>query len=162
MGRSKTPDELLFMASCDGDVAGVEGALAAGADIEARSAMEGMTALMLAAFNGHDAAVSVLLGKGADPDASVDDDRAQEHAWGVSGLWLQALWFAAHARSKACYKLLDVASGPPCAEMVKACQSVAGKEMGIWIERWNAFERDQEALEAVSLTGAAAAKNARL
>jgi len=57
-------DERLFRAATEGDLPGVEEALAAGAGLETRGGAD-MTPLMSAACGGHQKVVELLLGKGA-------------------------------------------------------------------------------------------------
>lgn len=58
-------EQELFHAAKEGDIAGIQAALRAGADINARFDV-GKTALMVAAENGQDAAVELLVKSGAD------------------------------------------------------------------------------------------------
>jgi ankyrin repeat protein len=68
--HSTTPSSsaALLLAAKDGDVAGVERALTAGADVDVRDARE-MTALMHAADKGRLGCVRVLVAAGADVNA---------------------------------------------------------------------------------------------
>jgi ankyrin repeat protein len=61
-------NELLFCAAGSNDLAGVDRALAQGADINARSSSVDTTPLICASGNGDDAMVKVLLARGADPN----------------------------------------------------------------------------------------------
>lgn len=57
-------EELLFQLSLDGDLEGVTASLEAGTNVNAMD-VDGRTALMFAAFNGHSEVVLMLLEKGA-------------------------------------------------------------------------------------------------
>ncbi|HYE13703.1 MAG TPA: ankyrin repeat domain-containing protein [Pyrinomonadaceae bacterium] len=61
--------EELLSAAARGRASDVERLLAAGADVEARSAAHNYTALVLAAAGRHTSVVEILLGGGADVDA---------------------------------------------------------------------------------------------
>jgi len=67
---SETADERLRQAAEQGDLEGVEAALAAGADLASADSPFGNTALHLAARRGHFEVVELLLAKGADPLAN--------------------------------------------------------------------------------------------
>jgi len=67
---SETADERLRRAAEQGDLEGVEAALAAGADLASADSTFGNTALHLAARRGHVDVVELLLAKGADPLAN--------------------------------------------------------------------------------------------
>lgn len=64
---SETVDERLRRAAEQGDLEGVEAALAEGADLASADSTFGNTALHLAARRGHVEVVELLLAKGADP-----------------------------------------------------------------------------------------------
>jgi Ankyrin repeats (3 copies) len=64
--RFSEQDEGLFRAARHGDAAGVERSLAAGAQVNAASPVDGKTALCRAAIFGHVDAVRALLEHGAD------------------------------------------------------------------------------------------------
>src|SRR5690349_2559341 len=73
-------DERLRRAAEQGDLEGVEAALAEGADLASADSTFGNTALHLAARRGHFDIVELLLAKGADPlanDASIGSSRVQ-------------------------------------------------------------------------------------
>ncbi|NJN26309.1 MAG: ankyrin repeat domain-containing protein [Cyclobacteriaceae bacterium] len=67
--------ESYFQGALDGDINPVRDALAQGADVNARDE-NGRTALMLAAFNGHDHIVRLLLSKDAKVDLTDQSDRS--------------------------------------------------------------------------------------
>jgi hypothetical protein len=69
-------DERLFRAARHGDRAGIEQALATGAEVNAASPLDGKTALFRAAVFGHADAVKALLGHGANPAAHGFDDKS--------------------------------------------------------------------------------------
>ncbi len=62
----------LIQAACKGDVAGVQKALAAGADVNWKMQW-GLTALMWAADQGHAPVVEILIAHGADVNAESED-----------------------------------------------------------------------------------------
>jgi len=64
--RFTEQDERLFRAARHGDAAGIEQALTAGAHLDARSPIDGKTALFRAAIFGHTIAVRTLLAHGAN------------------------------------------------------------------------------------------------
>lgn len=74
--RFSDADERLFKAARHGDGAAVEQALAAGADVNAASPIDGKTALFRAAVFGRAATVRTLLEHGADPQARGRDGRS--------------------------------------------------------------------------------------
>ncbi len=67
--RFSDADEALFRAARHGDVAGIEQALAAGANVTDEGPVDGKTALFRAAVFGYTDAVKRLLELGADPAA---------------------------------------------------------------------------------------------
>lgn len=69
------PDEHLFKAARHGDVAGIERALAEGANVNAEAPIDRKTALFRAAAFGYADAVRALLKAGADPERRGNDDR---------------------------------------------------------------------------------------
>lgn len=71
--RFSDEDERLFRAARHGDVAGVEQALAAGANLNAASPVDGKTALCRAAIFGHVDVVRTLLARGADASVHGND-----------------------------------------------------------------------------------------
>jgi ankyrin repeat protein len=73
--RFSDQDEQLFRAARHGDRAGVERALAAGADVNASAPVDRKTALFRAAVFGHAGVVRVLLERGASPTARGADGR---------------------------------------------------------------------------------------
>jgi hypothetical protein len=73
--RFSDQDEQLFRAARHGDRAGVERALAAGADVNASAPVDRRTALFRAAVFGHAEIVRVLLKRGASADARGSDGR---------------------------------------------------------------------------------------
>ncbi len=73
--RFSDADERLFRAARHGDRSGVERSLAAGADVNAASPIDGKTALFRAAVFGHADAVSALLARGAEPTIQGLDGR---------------------------------------------------------------------------------------
>ena len=73
--RFHEQDERLFKAARHGDVAGIERALAEGANINAAAPIDTKTALFRAAAFGHADAVRALLKDGADPERRGRDDR---------------------------------------------------------------------------------------
>jgi Ankyrin repeats (3 copies) len=73
--RFSDQDERLFRAARHGDVTGIESALSAGARVNAAAPVDRKTALFRAAIFGHQAAVKVLLERGADPAARGSDDQ---------------------------------------------------------------------------------------
>lgn len=73
--RFSEQDERLFLAARHGDRPGIERALAAGAHVDAKSPIDGKTALFRAAILGQPDAVRALLEHGADPAARGLDDR---------------------------------------------------------------------------------------
>ncbi|MGY0492661.1 ankyrin repeat domain-containing protein [Streptomyces sp. WG-D5] len=77
-------DRTLLAAAAHGDADAVRGALAAGADVEARDAHR-RTALLLAALGDHVAAAEALVAAGADPNAQDDRDDSAWLATGVTG-----------------------------------------------------------------------------
>jgi hypothetical protein len=74
--RFSGQDEELFRAARHGDRAGVERALAAGADVNASAPVDRKTALFRAAVFGHAEIVRLLLDRGADADAHGSDGRS--------------------------------------------------------------------------------------
>ncbi len=79
--RFHEQDEALFKAARHGDVAGIERALAAGADVDAQAPIDRRTALFRATAFGQAEAVRALLTAGADPARrGVDDKTALELA----------------------------------------------------------------------------------
>jgi hypothetical protein len=68
-------DEALFRAARHGDVAGIEQALASGANVADEAPIDRKTALFRAAVFGYADAVKVLLGHGADPAVRGTDGR---------------------------------------------------------------------------------------
>jgi ankyrin repeat protein len=74
--RFSDEDERLFRAARHGDRTAVEQALAAGAQVNAASPVDGKTALSRAAILGQAEAVRALLGHGADPMARGWDGRS--------------------------------------------------------------------------------------
>ena len=73
--RFSGEDERLFRAARHGDVAGIEQALDAGADVNAEAPIDRKTALYRAAILGYPEAVTVLLSRGADADRRTSDGR---------------------------------------------------------------------------------------
>jgi len=73
--RFSDQDEQLFRAARHGDRAGVERALAAGANVNASAPVDRKTALFRAAVFGHAEIVRVLLKRGASADARGSDGR---------------------------------------------------------------------------------------
>jgi hypothetical protein len=79
--RFKEPDERLFKAARHGDVAGIEHALAEGADVNAQAPVDRKTALFRAVSFGQADAVRALLKHGANAAArSLDDKTPLEFA----------------------------------------------------------------------------------
>jgi ankyrin repeat protein len=74
--RFHDEDERLFRAARHGDRAGIERALAAGAQVNAIAPIDRKTALFRAAVFGHAEVVRLLLASGADPDARGSDGRS--------------------------------------------------------------------------------------
>jgi hypothetical protein len=74
--RFDDQDERLFKAARHGDVAGIERALAEGAQINAAAPIDTKTALFRAAAFGHADAVRALLKDGADPERRGRDGRS--------------------------------------------------------------------------------------
>lgn len=74
--------QLLFDAAREGRCDMIEALIAYGADIAARDE-KGHTPLILAAYHGHEAAVDLLLARGADPDAG-DGARGNTALMGVA------------------------------------------------------------------------------
>ena len=74
--RFHEQDERLFKAARHGDVAGIERALAEGANINAAAPIDAKTALFRAAAFGHVDAVRALLKDGADPERRGRDGRS--------------------------------------------------------------------------------------
>ena len=74
--RFHEQDERLFKAARHGDVAGIERALAEGANINAAAPIDTKTALFRAAAFGHADAVRALLKDGADPERRGRDGRS--------------------------------------------------------------------------------------
>ena len=66
------PPDALHRAAQAGDIAGLQAALAGGADVDARD-RAGLTALMAAVGKGYPLLVELLLGAGADPDVRAPD-----------------------------------------------------------------------------------------
>ena len=73
--RFHEQDERLFYAARHGDVAGIERALADGANVNAEAPVDRHTALARAALLGRPDAVKALLKAGANPDSRGSDDR---------------------------------------------------------------------------------------
>jgi ankyrin repeat protein len=78
---SSNPEDLFFDAARRGDVATLQGLLAEGVDVNARSG-RGFTALILAAYDDHLDATRLLLEAGADPN--VHDASGNTALMGVS------------------------------------------------------------------------------
>ena len=74
-----TPNERLLKAAKSGNTARIAGAIAAGADINARTPDGGMTALMIAADQGHRKAVGRLISHGADINAADNAGKTALH-----------------------------------------------------------------------------------
>jgi hypothetical protein len=74
--RFREQEERLFKAARHGDVAGIERALAEGANINAAAPIDTKTALFRAAAFGHVDAVRALLKDGADPERHGRDGRS--------------------------------------------------------------------------------------
>ncbi|MEB8344286.1 ankyrin repeat domain-containing protein [Streptomyces endophyticus] len=74
----------LLAAAAQGDADAVRGALAAGADVEARDAHR-RTPLLLASLNDHVAVAEALVAAGADANAQDDRDDSAWLATGVTG-----------------------------------------------------------------------------
>ncbi|MET8470299.1 ankyrin repeat domain-containing protein [Streptomyces sp. NPDC006422] len=79
-----TENRTLLAAAEQGDADAVRGALAAGADVEARDPHR-RTPLLLAALNDHVAAAEALVAAGADPNAQDDRDDSPWLVTGVTG-----------------------------------------------------------------------------
>jgi hypothetical protein len=74
--RFHEQDERLFKAARHGDVAGIERALADGANVNAAAPIDTKTALFRATAFGHADAVRALLKDGADPERRGRDGRS--------------------------------------------------------------------------------------
>jgi hypothetical protein len=74
--RFSDEDEALFKAARHGDTAGVVRALDAGAHVNAKSPVDGRTALFRAAILGHADVVRTLLNRGADAAVVGSDGRS--------------------------------------------------------------------------------------
>ncbi len=84
MQHTENNDRTLLAAAAQGDADAVRGALAAGADVEARDPHR-RTPLLLASLNDHVAAAEALVAAGADPNAQDDRDDSAWLATGVTG-----------------------------------------------------------------------------
>jgi hypothetical protein len=73
--RFSDADERLFKAARHGDVAGIERALAEGADVNAQAPIDRKTALLRAVAFAQTDAVRALLKAGADPERRGGDDQ---------------------------------------------------------------------------------------
>jgi len=71
--RANAQGDDLFNAAKNGDLPRVKSLLAKGADVNAKQASDGATALIMASQEGHLDVVQVLLDKGADVDAKAND-----------------------------------------------------------------------------------------
>lgn len=157
-------ERLLFFAMDAADGAAMDAALAKGADIDCEDPESGMTPLMMAAMNGGEKSLALLLDRGADPSVSVRESDYLHLQGHYTGLDYTALWFAVKSGSKSCVKLLLDADGLPAPWRIASCAKAAAPEMAAWFIEYTQYGWEKEIL-AVTLSAGEpqdAAKRMRL
>lgn len=138
----------LFLAMDAADGPAMDAALASGADIDCEDPECGMTPLMMAAMNGDEKSLALLLERGADPSASVRESDFLHMQGHYAGLEHTALWFAVKDGRKGCVKLLMDADGLPTPWRMASCAKVANPKMAAWFVEYVKYGWEREALAA--------------